>query len=110
MILPTSARTTARGLPNWANTAAELIAYGLQDGSNEIDDYSNQLYEPVNPELELAGSGNDGLVDPNAYQPLAIPVFVSRAMCSKKPRPSKGRKVGLSFCLVGLGDDHEEPG
>ena len=59
--------------------AAELIAYGLQDGSNEIDDYSNQLYEPVNPELELAGSGNDGLVDPNAYQPLAIPVFVDQS-------------------------------
>ena len=59
--------------------AAQLIAFGLQDGSNEAEDYSNQLYTPVNPELELAGSGNDGLVDPNAYQPLAIPVFIDQS-------------------------------
>lgn len=59
--------------------AAEIIAYGVQDGSNETDDYSNELYSPVNSELELAGSGNEGLVDPNAYQPLAIPVFIDQS-------------------------------
>ena len=59
--------------------AAELIAFGLQDGANEAADYANQVYQAVNPALELAGSGNDGIVDPNAYQPLAIPVFIDQA-------------------------------
>jgi len=59
--------------------AAEIIAFGLQDGSNESGDYANQFYESVNPELELAGAGNEGIVDPNAYQPLAIPVFIDQS-------------------------------
>ncbi|MBL6645938.1 MAG: hypothetical protein ISP55_05760 [Flavobacteriales bacterium] len=57
----------------------QLIAFGLQDGSNEANDYANQYYAAVNPDLELAGSGNPGLVDPNAWQPLAIPVFVDQS-------------------------------
>ena len=59
--------------------AAELIAFGLQDGANEAADYANQVYQAVNPDLELAGSGNEDIVDPNAYQPLAIPVFIDQA-------------------------------
>ena len=58
--------------------ASEIIAFGLQDGSNESADYANQTYAPVNPDLELAGSGNQNIVDPNAYQPLAIPVFIDQ--------------------------------
>ncbi|MDA9863642.1 vanadium-dependent haloperoxidase [Flavobacteriales bacterium] len=58
---------------------AQLIAFGLQDGSNEQQDYANQYYEAINPELELAGTGNPNLIDPNAWQPLAIPVFVDQS-------------------------------
>ena len=58
--------------------AAELIAFGLQDGSNEAGNYSNQLYSSVNPALELVEAGNGDIVDPNAYQPLSIPVFIDQ--------------------------------
>ena len=58
--------------------AAELIAFGLQDGSNEAAGYSNQFYTSVNPALELAEAGNEDIVDPNSYQPLAIPVFIDQ--------------------------------
>ncbi len=72
---------------DYANGPAELgnyladrmIAFGLADGANEAADYANLVYESVNPDLELAASGNDALVDPNAWQPLAIPVFVDQA-------------------------------
>lgn len=59
--------------------AARLIEFGLQDGSNEHLDYANVNYEPVNPGLELAASGNPDLVDPNAWQPLSIPTFVDQS-------------------------------
>lgn len=59
--------------------AARLIEFGLQDGSNEHLNYANVNYTPVNPDLELAASGNPGLIDPNAWQPLAIPLFVDQA-------------------------------
>ena len=57
----------------------QLIQFGLQDGSNELLDYANENYEAINPDLELAGSGNPSLIDPNAWQPLAIPVFVDQS-------------------------------
>lgn len=57
----------------------QLIQFGLQDGSNEQQDYANQNYVALNPDLELAGSGNPDLIDPNAWQPLAIPVFVDQS-------------------------------
>lgn len=58
---------------------AQLIQFGLQDGANEHLNYANVYYAPVNPDLELAGSGNPGLIDPNAWQPLSIPVFVDQS-------------------------------
>ena len=59
--------------------AQQMIAFGLADGANESSDYANQVYETVNPDLELAAEGNEGLIDPNAWQPLSIPVFVDQA-------------------------------
>ena len=57
----------------------QLIAYGLQDGANETGGYANLEYSPSNGELELVGSGNSGLSDPNAWQPLSIPFFVDQS-------------------------------
>ena len=57
----------------------QLIAFGLQDGSNEANDYANQVYSASNADLELAGSGNDDLTNPNAWQPLSIPVFIDQS-------------------------------
>ena len=34
-----------------------FISFGLQDGSNEQNDYINQYYNPVNPALSCNTSG-----------------------------------------------------
>jgi len=67
--------------------AEQVIAYGLQDGSNEINEYANQYYKPVNPEMNpfwpfydpLANFGNPRLNDPNRWQKLDIPGFVDQS-------------------------------
>ena len=53
--------------------ADQLIKYGLQDGSNEIDDYSNQFYQPVNPAIPPFRIFYEDIVDLNRWQPLSFP-------------------------------------
>ena len=81
---------------------AQLIQFGLQDGSNEQMDFANQDYQPINPDLELADPGNPNLIDPNAWQPLAIPIFVDQSgnVLSETP-PFQGAEWGYvaSFAL-----------
>lgn len=57
------------------------IEFGFQDGANELGDYANTAYEPVNRPLYLsAGSaGNPLLVDFDRWQPLAIDGFIDQA-------------------------------
>jgi len=57
--------------------AAAVIAYGLDDGSNQAGGYASIGYEPVNPPLVVAGSGAIP-VDPNRWQPLQIEHMVSQ--------------------------------
>ena len=54
--------------------AAEIIAYGQQDGANEAMDYANDGYpDPVNPPLFLSNPFSIlNLVNPNQWQPLAF--------------------------------------
>lgn len=59
--------------------AAELIAFGLQDGSNEQNGYVNQFYAPVNPPLIMAVSGNDNLANPDRWQPLTLDFFIDQS-------------------------------
>ncbi len=59
--------------------AEQLIAFGLQDGSNEAQDYENQYYEPVNEALNTDISGNLDMVDPNRWQPLKIENYVDQS-------------------------------
>ncbi len=59
--------------------AAQIIAYGLQDGANEENDYQNLSYQSVNPPLLLSRSGNPDIVDPNRWQPLAFSTFIDQA-------------------------------
>ena len=65
-------------------------------------DYANQDYQPINPDLELADPGNPNLIDPNAWQPLAIPIFVDQSgnVLSETP-PFQGAEWGYvaSFAL-----------
>ncbi|MCF8247453.1 MAG: T9SS type A sorting domain-containing protein [Saprospiraceae bacterium] len=59
--------------------AQTLIEYGLQDGSNEADGYKNQYYEPVNPAMSVALSGNPNVLDLNRWQPLQIDQIIDQS-------------------------------
>ena len=59
--------------------ANAVIALGLNDGSNEQNDYGNRYYQPVNLPLNPAMPGNPQLTDPNRWQPLDIPNFVGQS-------------------------------
>jgi hypothetical protein len=49
-----------------------LIEFGLQDGSNEQNDYSNSDYMPVNPAINPSIPGTQGILDMNRWQPLSF--------------------------------------
>lgn len=59
--------------------ATEVILMGRIDGSNELRDYRNGSYQPANPAMLITGSGNDALIDPNRWQPLAFDQFIDQA-------------------------------
>lgn len=59
--------------------AEQMIAFGLQDGSNELEGYVNRFYQPVNEPLQLDQSGNSTITDPNRWQPLAFTTFVDQS-------------------------------
>lgn len=59
--------------------AEQLIAFGLQDGSNEANDYENRFYEPLNEALNLDFVGNSTLEYPNHWQPLKVENWVDQS-------------------------------
>lgn len=59
--------------------ADSIIAFGLNDGSNEQNDYANLVYEPVNPPLLPDFPGNPDIIDANRWQPLALEYFVDQS-------------------------------
>jgi hypothetical protein len=59
--------------------AQSLIELGMQDGSNEQDDYANLFYEPVNPTLIPVIPGNPDIVDPNRWQPLTLSIYIDQS-------------------------------
>ena len=58
---------------------AFYIARGLEDGSNEANDYASIAYRPVNEALEPAEPGNPALTDPDRWQPLDLKLFVGQS-------------------------------
>ncbi len=61
---------------------AQMIAFGLQDNSNEQNDYANVYYTPINdPMIMQTGFYSDTyeLNDPNRWQPLAFETFVDQS-------------------------------
>ena len=56
-----------------------LIQYGQVDGSNELDTYENQYYEPINGPLVMAFPGNPDLEFPNSWQPLTLDVYIDQS-------------------------------
>jgi hypothetical protein len=60
--------------------ASEIIAFGLQDGSNEQNDYGNQYYTPVNDPLLLdVYEDTNNLIDPNRWQPLNFTSYIDQS-------------------------------
>ncbi len=59
--------------------AQSIIEFGYQDGSNEINDYSNLHYIPLNPSLSPKYPGNPDLIDANRWQPLTLDVFIDQS-------------------------------
>ena len=59
--------------------AKNIIEYGLTDGANEENDYTNLYYEPVNPSLMIDFSGNTTIVDLNRWQPLEFFGFIDQS-------------------------------
>lgn len=59
--------------------AMHMIEFGLDDGSNEENDYANEYYLTVNPWLVMDNEGNPDIVDPNRWQQLNITTFVDQA-------------------------------
>ncbi|MGE3179989.1 MAG: vanadium-dependent haloperoxidase [Phycisphaerae bacterium] len=58
--------------------AANVIAFGLSDNSNEQLGYANLFYFPVNPALVVTLPGNPDLLFVNRWQPLALDFFVDQ--------------------------------
>lgn len=77
--------------------ASCIIEFGLQDGSNEADDYAYKSYEPVNDPMNPAVSGTPGMNDPNRWQPLELERFVDQA---GNPVSSTPKFVGAEWGKV----------
>ncbi len=59
--------------------ASQMINFGLQDGSNEQNDYENQEYTSVNSPLLLTMYEETNPIDPNRWQPLAFDTFIDQS-------------------------------
>ncbi len=56
-----------------------IINYGLQDGANEAELYTNRFYRPINPPIAPALDGNPNISDLNRWQPISLDVFIDQA-------------------------------
>ncbi|MFI0430588.1 FG-GAP-like repeat-containing protein [Mariniflexile sp. HMF6888] len=59
--------------------ASQIIAYGLQDGSNEINLYANKYYQPVNEPLSLSYPKLIESINPDRWQPLSFNNFIDQS-------------------------------
>ena len=56
-----------------------MIVIGMNDGANELGDYVNSSYLPVNEPLVPPLPGPQVVADPNRWQPMALEFFVDQA-------------------------------
>ncbi len=66
----------SRALGNYI--AEQILAFGLQDGANEANDYICKYYVPTNPSLQLDTSGTNGIIDMDRWQPLRFKLFIDQ--------------------------------
>ena len=76
----TSTDYATYGAPALGNYLAEqLIAYGMTDGSNEVNDYANTCYEQLEPNILPEIPGTNGLVDPNRWQAVELSFAIDQS-------------------------------
>ncbi|MEX6626240.1 DUF6851 domain-containing protein [Tenacibaculum salmonis] len=59
--------------------ADNIIKFGLQDGSNEQNQYENLHYNPVNNPLVPNSPGNPLISNPNRWQPLSLEINIDQS-------------------------------
>ncbi len=59
--------------------ANQILAFGAQDNANEVNDYTNRAYSPVNAPLVMLSDDDVVMDDPNRWQPLTLDVFIDQA-------------------------------
>lgn len=59
--------------------AQQIINFGFTDGSNESADYTNTLYDPVNPNILPEEPGTGGIEDPNRWQAISLSVSIDQS-------------------------------
>ena len=76
----TSTDYATYGAPALGNYLAEqLLAYGMTDGSNEVNDYANTCYEQLEPNILPEIPGTSGLVDPNRWQAVELSFAIDQS-------------------------------
>ena len=55
------------------------IRFGLQDGSNEENNFAITSYMPVNPGIDPTKPGNPGIVDLDRWQSVSLPIAIDQA-------------------------------
>ena len=56
-----------------------ILAFGAQDGSNELNNYGNRYYQPSNSPIDPFDYESFTISDPNRWQPLAIDGFIDQS-------------------------------
>jgi len=56
----------------------QVIAFGLQDGSNESEGYDELFYETINPIFFEPFGGNTTIIDPNRWQPVVLETWIDQ--------------------------------
>ena len=75
-----------RALGNYI--AEQVLAYGAQDGSNEMNGFENQHYEPVNPDMFIETvPGNPFLTQPNRWQSINLSTFIGQSGVTEQETP-----------------------
>lgn len=59
--------------------AEQILEFGLQDNSNEENQYANRHYEPVNDPMLIFDPGAGDITDMNRWQPLTLEVFIDQS-------------------------------
>ena len=59
--------------------AEQMIAYGMQDGANEVEDYASTCYESVNPNILPEAPVTNGIIDPNAWQAVELSFAIDQS-------------------------------